>query len=129
MCNISFVFQTIHTKLGICVYNNIKIFLVNSTEGTLVTKSISWKVSIRCDQHVHLWQLNKEYTTHTVFYLLISFRHLFIILIRIFNHYNLIQFIRASCLAHDVLCKMSVDVISVHYLLITYREALLSLFK
>ena len=23
MCNISFVFQTIHTKLGICVYNHI----------------------------------------------------------------------------------------------------------
>jgi len=64
-----------------------KIFLVNSSVGTLVAKSISWnvrKVSIRCDQHAHLWQLNKEYTTQTVFYLLISFRHLFIILIRIF---------------------------------------------
>ena len=41
---------------------------------------------------------NKEYTTQTVFYLLISFRHLFIILIRIFKHYNLIQFNCASCL-------------------------------
>ena len=34
---------------------------------------------------------NKEYTTQPVFYLILSFRHLFIILIRIFNHYNLIQ--------------------------------------
>jgi len=77
------------------------IFLLNSTEGTLVAKSISWnirKVSIGCDQPAHLWQLNKEYTTQTVFYLRISFRHLFIILIHILNHYNLIQFIRASCL-------------------------------
>jgi len=73
MSNISFIFQTIHSKLGICVYNHIcnkmasankrqlpKIFLVNSSEGTLVAKSISWnvrKVSIRCDQHAHLWQL------------------------------------------------------------------------
>jgi len=63
------------------------IFLVNSTEGTLVANSISWnvrKVSIGCDQHAHLWQLNKEYTSQTVFYLLTSFRHLFIIMIRIF---------------------------------------------
>ena len=29
---------------------------------------------------------NKEYTTQPVFYLILSFRHLFIILIRIFNH-------------------------------------------
>ena len=65
---------------------------------------------------------NKEYTTQTVFYLLISFRHLFIILIRIFNHYNLIPFIR-SLSVHDVLCKMTVDAISVQYMLITYRES------
>ena len=47
LCNISFVFQPFHTKLGI-------------------------------------WQY---------IYLLIGFRHMFIILIRIFNHYNLIQFV------------------------------------
>ena len=58
----------------------------------LVEHSISWNVSIGCDQRVHLWQLNKEYTTQTVFYLLTSFRHLFIILIRIFNRYNLMLF-------------------------------------
>jgi len=61
--------------------------------------SISWnvrKVSIGCEKRVHLWQLNNEYTTQTVFYLLIIFRHLFIILIRILN--NLIQFVHASCL-------------------------------
>ena len=42
-----------------------KMFLINSTEGTLVAKLFSWnvrKVSIGCDQHAHLWQLNKEYT-------------------------------------------------------------------
>jgi len=61
-----------------------KIFLVNNTEGTLVANSISWTVSIGCDQRVHFWQLNKEYTNQTVFYLLTSFRQLFIILIRIF---------------------------------------------
>ena len=60
---------------GICVYNYIcnkmasankvssqKIFQVNRTEiGTVVTKSISWnvrKVSIGCDQRVHLWTTN-----------------------------------------------------------------------
>jgi len=61
-----------------------KIFLAN---GTMVAKSISWnvrKVSIGCDPHAYLWPLNKEYTTQTVFYLLVSFRHLFIILICIF---------------------------------------------
>jgi len=45
-----------------------KMFLINSTEGTLVAKLFSWnvrKVSIGCDQHAHLWQLNKEYTTQT----------------------------------------------------------------
>jgi len=64
-----------------------KIFLANSTEGTLVANSISWtvrKVSIGCDQRAHLWQLNKKYTTQTVFYLLISLRHLFTILILCF---------------------------------------------
>ena len=51
---------------------------------------------------------NKEYTTQTVFYLLISFRHLFIILICIFNRYNLIQFIRASCfMQNDCWCHIS----------------------
>ena len=39
----------------------------------------------------NLWQLNNEYTTQIVFYLLTSFKHVFIILIRIFNHYNLIR--------------------------------------
>ena len=41
------------------------MFLVNITEGTLVAKTISWKVrkvSIGCDQRAHLSQLNKEYT-------------------------------------------------------------------
>ena len=73
--------------------------MVNSTEG--VPNSISRKVrkvSNGCDQRVHLWQRNNEYTTQTVFYLLTSFRHLFIIQIRIFNQYNLIRFSRASCL-------------------------------
>ena len=72
-------------------------FLVNSTEGTLVAKSISCnvrKVSIVCDQRAPWWQLNNEYTTQTVFYLLISFRHLFIILICIFNHCNLLSCLR-----------------------------------
>jgi len=71
--------------------------MVNSTEGTLEAKSISWNVrKVGCDQHAHLWQLSKEYTTQTVFYFIyLSFRHLFITLIRILNHYNLIQFIRA----------------------------------
>ena len=63
---------------------------------------------------MHLSQLNKEYTTQTVFYLLISFRHLFIILICIFNHYNLIQFIRASCLQND--CWRHISTISVNYI-------------
>ena len=86
MCYISFVFQTIHTKLGICNKMTSAV-LVNSTEGTMVANSISWnvrKVSIVCDQSVHLWQLNNEYTTLTVWYVLTSFRHLFTILIRIF---------------------------------------------
>jgi len=113
MCNISFVFQTIHTKLGICVYNHIcnkmasankrqlpTIVLLNSTEGTLVAKSISWnvrKVSIGCDHWAHLWQLNElneEYITQTV--ILITHKiqtPVWLILVRIFNHCNLIQFI------------------------------------
>jgi len=98
-----------------------KMVLVNSTEGTLVAKSISWnvrKASIRCDQRVQLWQINNEYTIHTLLYLLIRFRHLFIIMIRILKHYILIQLS-----PHAVLCKMTVDVISVQYLLITYRES------
>ena len=58
--------------------------------------------------------MTDEYTIHTVLYLLI----LFIIMIRMFNHYILIQLS-----PHAVLCKMTVDVISVQYLLITYRES------
>ena len=72
---------------------------------------------------VYSWTtLNKEHTTQTVCYLLKSFRHLFTILICIFNHNILILFIRASLriLFH---AEMTVDVIPVHYLLITYRES------
>ena len=134
MCNISFVVQTIPTKLGICVYNHIcnkmasansqlpKIVLVNSTEGTLVAKSISWnvrKVSIGCDQRVHLWQLNNEYTTQTVFYLLIPFRHLFIILICIFNHYNLIHFFVLVVCSYCFMqtdCWRCISTISINYI-------------
>jgi len=43
--------------------------------------------------------------TQTVFYLLLSFRHLFIILICIFNRYNLVQFIRTSCLSMGFYAK------------------------
>ena len=44
--------------------------------------------------------------TQTVFYLLLSFRYLFIILIRIFNTiYNLVQFIRTSCLSMGFYAK------------------------
>ena len=72
------------------------MFLLNSAEGTLVAKLISWNVR-KCRYRV--WSscpfmtANKEYTTQTVFYLLIGFRHLFIILIRIFNHYNLFELV------------------------------------
>ena len=41
---------------------------------------------------------------------------------RIFNHYNLIQFIRATCL-RMLFMHNDVDVISVQYLLSTYRES------
>ena len=49
----------------------------------MLEKSVSGMTNVR---------IYDEYTTQTVFYLLISFRHRFIILICIFNHYNLIHF-------------------------------------
>ena len=71
---------------------------------------------------VYSWTtLNKEYTTHTVCYLLKCFRHLFTILICIFNNNMLIRFIRGS-LRMLFYAEMTVDVISVHYMLIKYRE-------
>ena len=96
--------------------------MVNNTEGTLVEKSISWNVrknvSIGCDQRTHLWQLNKEYTTQTVFYLLISFRHLFIILILTFNHIikSLFALVVCACCFIQTDCWCYTSTISVNYI-------------
>ena len=50
------------------------------------------KVSIGWDQRAHLCQLNKDYTTQTVFYLRKFQTPVY------HSDYNLIQFIRARCL-------------------------------
>ena len=93
-----------------------KIFPLNSTEGTLVAKSISCnvrKVSIVCDQRAPWWQLNNEYTTQTVFYLLISFRHLFIILIGILT--ITIYLVVCACCFMQTDCWRHTSTISVNY--------------
>ena len=94
-----------------------KIFLVNNTEGTLVANSISWTVSIGCDQRVHLWQLNKEYTNQTIL-----FTHKFQTAVYHSDSYFLtitIKSFRASCLgmlfyAND--CLRHISTISVNYI-------------
>ena len=79
MCNIILIFQ--------------KQFILNSAYDYTIISVIKWH------QQIKPTSKNISGKDLSPFYLLIiSFRHLLIILIRIFNHYNLIQFIQASCL-------------------------------
>jgi len=90
----------------------------------MVAKSISWNVSIGCDQRAHLWQQNIKYTKHQIYHPnCILFTHKFqtpvIILIRILTitiTFNLFSLVVGACCLMQNDCWRHISTISVNYI-------------